>query len=168
MSDVSDHLSDKSVVLCVQAAKFDAEMLVKAIKYAMDNTNKLKQKLATPKNVANKGQQTVKQLIQQGKGVTNIPITDKNIKSFESIARKYGVDFALKKDNTVSPPKWLVFFKPQDAGAVTAAFTEFAAKQAKRASTKASVHANLAKFTALIKTQVIDKVKDKIIDAFTR
>lgn len=55
------------------------------------------------------GKQTVKQLIGQNQGVSNIEITDSNIKSFERVARKYGVDFAVKKDRSVSPPKYLVF-----------------------------------------------------------
>lgn len=38
------------------------------------------------------------------------------------------MDFALKKDATVSPPRWLVFFKARDADALTAAFKEFTAK----------------------------------------
>lgn len=43
------------------------------------------------------GKQSVKKLVGQDQGVANIEITDKNIKDFERIARKYGVDFALKK-----------------------------------------------------------------------
>ena len=60
------------------------------------------------------GKQTVKELIGQNAGVSNIEITDKNIKSFEQVARKYGVDYALKKDTTGEKPKYLVFwiFKP--------------------------------------------------------
>ena len=37
------------------------------------------------------GKQTVKQLIGQNQGVSNIEITDPSIKEFEKIARKYGV-----------------------------------------------------------------------------
>jgi hypothetical protein len=60
------------------------------------------------------GKQTVKELIGQNAGVSNIEITDKNIKSFEQVARKYGVDYALKKDTTGEKPEYLVFwiFKP--------------------------------------------------------
>ncbi len=70
------------------------------------------------------GKQTVKQLVSQGAGVRNIEITGKNIKSFERVARKYGVDFALKKDPAQG--KYLVFFKARDADALNAAFAEYA------------------------------------------
>ena len=52
-----------------------------------------------------------------------------DIKAFESTAKKYGIDFALKKDSTETPPRYLVFFKGRDADALTAAFKEFSAKK---------------------------------------
>lgn len=92
--------------------------------------------------------------------MSNIEITDSNIKSFERVARKYGVDFALKKDRTTHPPKYLVFFKARDADAMTAAFTEFSAKTVKKAQ-RPSVLVQLRKFKELIKSSVIDKVKNR-------
>ena len=59
----------------------------------------------------------------------HIEITEGNIKAFESTAKKYGIDFALKKDATESPPRYLVFFKGRDADVLTAAFKEFSAKK---------------------------------------
>ena len=41
-------------------------------------------------------------------------LTDDNIKAFERVARKYNVDFAVKRDKTTEPPKYLVFFKGKD------------------------------------------------------
>ena len=78
------------------------------------------------------GKQTVKELVGQNQGVTNIEITDKNIKDFERIARKYGMDFALRKDRSGDKPKYLVFFKARDADALTAAFKEYTAKTDRR------------------------------------
>jgi hypothetical protein len=71
------------------------------------------------------GKQSVKSLTKQGASLTNIEITGDNIGSFSRIARKYKVDFALKRDDSESPPKWLVFFKAKDADALTAAFKEY-------------------------------------------
>ncbi len=52
---------------------------------------------------------------------------------FERIARKYGVDYAVKKDRSTSPPKYLIFFKARDADALTAAFSEYTQKKVKKA-----------------------------------
>jgi len=41
--------------------------------------------------------------MKQNTGVSNIEITEGNIKAFESTATKYGIDFALKKDTTEKP-----------------------------------------------------------------
>ena len=67
--------------------------------------------------------------MKQNASVSNIEITKDNIKTFESTAKKYGIDFALKKDSTETPPRYLVFFKGRDADALTAAFKEFSAKK---------------------------------------
>jgi hypothetical protein len=163
MSDISDQISEKSIAICVQAAKFDAKVLAAALDKLLKGGLKLHKNLTTPMDMTNKGKQTVKQLVRQGKGITNIDISTQNILLFQNVARKYGVDFALKKDNTVVPPKWLVFFKAQDATALTSAFREFVATQARRTSAKPSVLDTLKHFTHLVKNQVIDRVKDKVL-----
>ena len=84
--------------------------------------SKGKKQLAKPPQ----GKQSLKQLMKQNAGVSNIEITEGNIKAFE---KKYGIDFALKKDATESPPRYLVFFKGRDADVLTAAFKEFSAKK---------------------------------------
>jgi archaellin len=106
------------------------------------------------------GKQTVKELIGQNAGVSNIEINDSNIKSFERVARKYGVDYALKKDLSGDKPKYLVFFKARDADALTAAFSEYTAKVLKK-DKKPSVLSQLAKLKALVQAQIIDKVKNR-------
>ena len=65
-------------------------------------------------------------------GVSSIEVTDSNIKSFERVARKYNVDFAVKKDRGREPPKYLVFFKGRDADVLSQAFKEFVYGNEKR------------------------------------
>lgn len=84
-----------------------------------------------------RGKQTVKQLIGQNQGASSIEITDPSIKEFEKIARKYGVNYAVKKDRSSSPPKYLIFFKARDSDALTAAFQEYTGKVVKKATKKA-------------------------------
>ena len=104
--------------------------------------------------------QTVKQLVRQGQGVQNIEITDKNIKSFEHAARKYGVDFALKKDKANG--RYLVFFKARDADALNAAFAEYAAKTVHRKTQeKPSVRQRLAHFKEIVKNMAHDTAKNR-------
>ena len=78
------------------------------------------------------GKQSIKELIGQNQGVSSIPIEKTDLKGFEQVARKYGVDYAVKKDRSSSPPKYLIFFKGRDADALTAAFTEYTGKKVKK------------------------------------
>ncbi len=94
------------------------------------------------------GKQTVKKLIGQNQGVSSIDIANTGIRDFDRVAKKYGVDYAIKKDRSVSPPKYLVFFKARDADALTAAFNEYSAKQMNR-SQKPSVLKQLSRFKEL-------------------
>ena len=104
------------------------------------------------KDVIPHGKQTVKQLVRQGAGVQNIEITEKNIKSFERVARKYGVDFALKRDKAAG--KYLVFFKGRDADALNAAFSEFSDKTLhQRRREKPSILAQLKRIREAAKNQ---------------
>ncbi len=80
------------------------------------------------------GQQTLRQLSRQNAGLTNIEISDENIKSFTHVAKKYHVDFALKKVPDPEHPKYMVFFKSRDADSMTAAFQEFVNREMKQPS----------------------------------
>ena len=153
---MQEEVTDKTVALSVRAGKMTARVLRSALRKLLAE---MKKKRNNPK--IHRGKQSVKKLVRQGVGVSNIEITDGNIKSFERVAKKYGVDFALKKDATVSPPRWLVFFKARDADALTAAFKEFTAKSVNRDKGKPSILAQLHKFKELVKNSVMDKVKHR-------
>ena len=113
---------------------------------------KLQKKRSRDAPVTPHGKQTVKQLIGQNQGISNIEITDPSIKEFEKIARKYGVDYAVKKDRSSSPPKYLIFFKGRDADALTAAFAEYSGKVVKRQSQeKPSVRRQLTQFQEVVR-----------------
>lgn len=90
------------------------------------------------------GKQTMKNLMSYGDQLTNIRITDNNIKSFDRVARKYSIDYSLKKDNSVDPPNYMVFFKAKDVDVMTAAFKEYAGASLKK-SKKPSLRQKLVK-----------------------
>ena len=87
-------------------------------------------------------------------------ITDRNIKAFSHVAKKYHVDFALKKDTTAEQPRYLVFFKSRDADAITAAFQEFASRKMGREE-KPSIRERLAQKA---EHRTIDREKVKVKD----
>ena len=64
------------------------------------------------------GRQSVKKLVGQNQGVSNVELSGEDIKAFERVARKYGVDYAVKKVKG-DAPRFLIFFKARDADALT-------------------------------------------------
>ncbi len=117
---------------------------------------------AKSQDVIPHGKQSVKQLIGQNQGVSNIEITDPSIRDFDRIARKYGVDYAIKRDKANDPPRFLVFFKSRDADALTAAMQEFTARKIKKAE-RPSVLEKLAVFKDMVK-DTAEKVRKKVLE----
>lgn len=120
---MQEDIENRTVTLMVNSTKFTGKTLKNAIAKLLHHM-----KNQSGKQVVHHGKQTVKQLIGQNQGVSNIEINDPSIKEFEKIARKYGVDFAVKKVKG-EKNKYLVFFKGRDADALTAAFTEYTDKR---------------------------------------
>ena len=89
--------------------------------------------------------------------------TGTNIKSFERTANKYGIDYALKKDTSEQPPRYLVFFKGRDVDVMTQAFKEFSAKTVKQKE-KQSLKQKLSRSREQSKAQHKEKVKVKTKD----
>ena len=71
------------------------------------------------------GKQSVRMLLRQNRGVSSVEIDKTNIRGFERYAKKYGIDYAIRKDNSEMPPRYLVFFKAPDVEAFNAAFKEY-------------------------------------------
>lgn len=152
---MQEEVEQKTVALVISAGKLTGRELKKAIA-------KLLAHMKDKKNHPNipQGKQTVKQLAGQGQGMNSIEITDQNIKDFERVAKKYGVDFAVMKDKHEIPPKYVVYFKGKDADAITNAFKEYTADMVKKAA-RPSVLAELRKLAELAKNTIIQKVKHK-------
>ena len=159
---MQEEVENRTLTLVVSGTKFTGRLFKAAIcKYlAHRKEKKLRKQRIRDAPVKPQGKQTVKQLIGQNQGVSNIEITDPSIKEFEKIARKYGVDYSS------SPPKYLIFFKGRDADALTSAFTEYTNKKVKKVekSERPSVLAKLSQFKELVKNAVVDRTKRKELE----
>ena len=49
------------------------------------------------------------------------------IKGFAKYAKRYHIDYAVQKDISCTPPRYMVYFKAQDTDALSAAFKEYSA-----------------------------------------
>ncbi len=163
---LQDEINSKVVALSIRLGAETARLTTHALQEAMrkyvseKDRAKLQKAQKSPADRTHHGKQTVGQLMEQNTGLTNIEITDQNIKSFERTARKYNIDFALKKDRSASPPRYLVFFKARDVDVMTAAFKEYSAKGLSK-SKKPSLRKALAKSQEQARRQQRERVKEQ-------
>lgn len=150
---MQEEVTNKTVALIVDGAKLTEQTFEKAVKKFLEEVQKSKQ----PKIY--RGKQTLKQLAGQNAGLANIEISDRNIRAFTQVAKKYHVDFALKKDTAAEQPRYLVFFKSRDADAITAVFQEFASRRMGREE-RPSIRERLAQ----AREQAAQKAEHRTID----
>ena len=129
-SMMQEHIDDRTVALSVKATKITGRLLAQAMQAFLK-----KARQPTVKH----GRQSIKSLTKQGASLSSAPIDGDNIGSFNKIARKYNVDFSMKKDSSETPPKWIVFFKARDADSLQAAFNDYGKIQLKAKSKKPSI-----------------------------
>lgn len=125
---MQEEVNDKTIALCVRTGRMTADLLKQSMmmvlreKYYRSRygVNRKEQPEVTVH-----GKKSMNELMSEGSEITNIEITDSNIKSFEKVARKYSIDYSMKKDSSMEPPRYMVFFRARDVDVMTAAFKEY-------------------------------------------
>ena len=153
---MQEEVESRVVTLIVSCGRLSEQELRKALAKLLEQM-KAQQQSKEPRH----GKMTVKQLAAQDRGMQSIEVTDKNIGSFNRIARKYGIDFAPFKAK--GQDRYLIFFKSQDADAMTAAFKEYT-EQIVNKKSRPSVLAKLEKFKSLIQSAVVDRTRKKELE----
>lgn len=160
---MQDEIEDRAINLLVRTSELSLRTIVNAGKKYLEHRDKVKTRKASEKAekriLPRRGKQSVSELIGQGQGIENIDVSKTDIKGFEVYARKYGIDYAVRKDISENPPKYLVFFKAKEASAMTAAFNEYTAKVMKKE--RPSVRENLRKMMEKV-AETPKKIREKI------
>ena len=158
---MQDEVNTKVIALVIKGGRISAEVLEKALKKFVEEIEKAQKQASRPKTY--RGKQSIKHLVEQNAAISNIEVTDGNIKSFEHTARKYGIDYALKKDTSEQPPRYLVFFKGRDVDVMTQAFKEFSARTIKQKE-KPSLRQKLSRQKEQSRSQHREQAKVKSKD----
>ena len=66
---------------------------------------------------------------KKGDSLDSVEVSDKTMLGFETIARQYGIDYGLKKNEATSPPTWQVYFMAKDRVTMANAFKDFTNRQ---------------------------------------
>ena len=127
---MQDEVEDRVLNLVIRTSELSLRAVMNAGRQYMAHRDRVKSRKSAERAregrqsiLPKRGKQKVSELVGQGQGVENIDVSQTDI-----YARKYGIDYAVRKDISKDPPKYLVFFKAKDADAMTAAFNEYAAK----------------------------------------
>lgn len=114
---MQEEVTQKTIALSMKTGKLTAQALQAALKKYLQHRAK------GPK--LHHGKQSLKQLKAHGAALTNIEVTEANIGTFKPCAKKYGVDFTLRKDKTTQPPHYIVIFKAKDVWGGSSPSTSF-------------------------------------------
>ena len=145
----------KTIDLSVQTEKITSDILKNAMAEFLDG------------NAEKKGRMTIRQLQKKCHSkLESIEITENNIADFLQTARKYDVDFALKKDSSTTPPTYHVFFSASGNDRFDQAFSEYAGKMRDKLLERGEMHRDDLKQQAqTIARQPRKKEKERENDA---
>ena len=149
---MQEEVENRTVNLVISTTKLTGRALLSAFRKYLQYRKSRK----AEKSV---GEQTIGELLGQNQGASNIEIEKTDIQGFKKILGKYGIDYAITKDPSQTPNRYLVFFKARDGDAMTAAFKEYSASLMQK-QRKPSVLQQLHKLKQLAASMPV-KVKQK-------
>jgi len=157
---MQEDIENKSATLIINSSKLTARTLATAfMKFLRYSKGKIKEH----RDVKPQGKQTVKELIAQNQGVEKTELADKDeVKTFDHIAKQYGVDYAIKKG--VSPEgkqRYILFFKARDRSAINQAMSAYAASYVKKHKRE---HPPVEQVIDPVKEMLPDRKKDRVRD----
>lgn len=156
---MQEEVENRTVNLAVSTTKLTGRAVISGIRSYMRHREKVKSQKTQNGAHKHEGKQSVKQLLGQNQGATNAEISRDGIKEFERLAKKYGVDYAIRKDKSVDPPRYIVFVRSKDADALDSICKEYEANLLRKEK-KPSVLAKLKEFAELV-ASIPRKIREK-------
>lgn len=118
--------ASKTISVVVQTTRMTADVLKDALRALLSKQTK-------------HGKIKYGTIAKRGK-LESIEVTENNIKDFLHIARKYDIDYALKRDTSTSPPTYHVFFTAASTEIFKKAFAEYASGISEKVSEKSVIN----------------------------
>ena len=108
---VNEQLTQEAIRFCYRGSKEVIHLSEKSMVYIMKLYN------ATIKPA--KDRISVKKLIRKDEGATCVDISKTELRDFQKVAKRYGVDFAVVNHKNSDPQTYSIFFKARDQDAIT-------------------------------------------------
>jgi hypothetical protein len=149
---MQEDIEQRTIAISVRVGRLTGDVLKRAIAATL-------RKMADRKKSPHVGATSMKALVGEDGSAENIEVSGR-IRSFERIARKHGVRYKVFKQKDADPPRWTVYFKGAQAGALDTAFREYTRNEKLRES-RPSVLANISRLKERIAKIARDAVKNK-------
>ena len=94
---MQEEIEHKTVNLAISTTKLSARTLLRGMQFLLRQYDKH----------ASQGKQSMKRLVRQNRGVTNVEIQKTGIKDFDRYAKRYHIDYSIQKDLSCTPPRYL-------------------------------------------------------------
>lgn len=105
---------EKIFDICIKTCEITGDILKAALRDFLNN------------KTVSKGNIGYGDLAQRANGrLEAIEVTDNNIRNFLDVAKKYDVNFSLKRDKSTTPPTYHVFFATSQTENLKRAFSEY-------------------------------------------
>ena len=115
---MQDETSQATMSLMIRSGQITARTLRDAIRQILMKRDVLETRVRDSRTE----KQTLRTLVRDGSEMTNIRVSRENIGDFEYIARKYDIDYSLKRDRSGEEP----FFRARDWETLFNALEEYA------------------------------------------
>ena len=99
---MQEEIEHKTVNFAISTTKLTARTFLKGAQFLLRQYDKN----------ASQGKQSMKRLIRQNRGVTNVEIEKTGIKGFAKYAKRYHIDYGVITDANLSPCKGKSFIIP--------------------------------------------------------
>ena len=138
---MQEEVENRTVNLAVSTTRLTARSVIRGVRWFImsHNQKKIRKQMKHP---FAEGKQSVADLIKAGVSTDKIELPDGSARDFCKLAKKFGVDYAIRKDKSQEPARYVVFFKAKDTEVLDQVVKEYVSKTNAKAE-KASVREQL-------------------------
>ena len=144
----NEQLTQEAIRFCYRFTKESYELTEKNVMKLLEVEDNLRQgvkKLLSKDPKVKHGKMKVKQLIRKDEGATSVDIAKTELRDFQKVAKRYGVDFAVVKHKGSEPPAYSVFFKARDQDAIADVIRYYTEKKLMKEK-RPSLHEKIKEF----------------------
>ena len=108
---MQEEIIQTTLAIIMRAEQIGEQQMRQAFQKVLTDLEQGRRKMPGTDRTGHHGKRSLRELQSGGAQLTNVEITDDNMKSFEKYAREYGIDYSLKVNRLTDPPHWYIFFR---------------------------------------------------------